>query len=176
MNSEPELEPGVKILPVVGYEGLYSVTDDGRVWSEERRIVNCDGVKQTFKPLWRTPVLTARGYLCVSLRSGVIHVQVPIHTLVAGAFIGPRPPGLVVDHIDQNPLNNHVGNLRYVTRRVNAYNSDKAKGYRLHKASGRWTAQIRRGGKDGHLGYFKTPEEARSAYLVAKEKLMAELV
>lgn len=45
------------------------------------------------------------------------------HTLVAYAFIGERPEGLVIDHIDRNRLNNHVSNLRYITSQENRINS-----------------------------------------------------
>lgn len=45
-----------------------------------------------------------------------------IHHLVAKCFIGERPDGLVIDHIDQNKLNNNVENLRYVSQQVNCTN------------------------------------------------------
>lgn len=46
------------------------------------------------------------------------------HKLVALAFLGPRPLGLVIDHIDRNRLNNCVTNLRYCTYTENARNSN----------------------------------------------------
>jgi hypothetical protein len=46
-----------------------------------------------------------------------------VHSLVAKVFIGERPPGLVIDHIDRNKLNNAANNLRYVTTRENALNT-----------------------------------------------------
>lgn len=42
-----------------------------------------------------------------------------LHELIAAAFHGPRPPGLVIDHEDQDEANNLPGNLRYVTQAVN---------------------------------------------------------
>lgn len=45
--------------------------------------------------------------------------------LVAEAWLGERPAGCVVDHIDRNKLNNHADNLRYVTQAVNMANCEK---------------------------------------------------
>ena len=42
-----------------------------------------------------------------------------IHHIVAKLFIGERPDKLVIDHIDRNPLNNKVENLRYITQKEN---------------------------------------------------------
>lgn len=42
-----------------------------------------------------------------------------VHQLVAVAFLGPRPPGHEIDHIDGNKTNNSAGNLEYVSRREN---------------------------------------------------------
>ena len=48
-----------------------------------------------------------------------------IHQLVAKLFIGEKPEGLVVDHIDRNSLNNNVSNLRYITQAENTRNSKR---------------------------------------------------
>lgn len=48
-----------------------------------------------------------------------------IHQLVAKVFIGERPDGLVVDHIDRDKLNNNVSNLRYITQKENVFNSHR---------------------------------------------------
>lgn len=52
-------------------------------------------------------------------------VNLLFHILVAEQFIGIRPDGLVIDHIDRDKLNNRVDNLRYVTHTENVRNSDR---------------------------------------------------
>lgn len=42
-----------------------------------------------------------------------------VHHLVAECYIGPRPEGKVIDHIDNNPVNNHYTNLQYITQQEN---------------------------------------------------------
>ncbi len=42
-----------------------------------------------------------------------------VHDLILRTFAGPRPEGLVICHWDDNPENNHWGNLRYDTRENN---------------------------------------------------------
>ena len=42
-----------------------------------------------------------------------------IHTLVALAFLGPRPPKHEVDHVDHDPGNNNVQNLRWLHASIN---------------------------------------------------------
>ena len=61
------------------------------------------------------------GYLRVQIDKKLIL----IHHLVAYAFLGPRPDGLVIDHFDRNSLNNKANNLRYVTYTENNRNTDR---------------------------------------------------
>lgn len=46
-----------------------------------------------------------------------------VHRLIWELFNGPLEEGLVIDHIDKNPSNNNIGNLRLVTNAVNSRNS-----------------------------------------------------
>ena len=74
-----------------------------------------------------------------------------------------------IDHIDRNPLHNNIENLRVVTHSQNQWNQN-AKGYCFCKATGKYQAQIKVDGKKKHLGYFVSEDDARNAYLIAKEK------
>lgn len=56
------------------------------------------------------------------------HVRkVFLHRVVAECWLGERPDGMQVDHIDQNSLNNHYSNLRYVTKSEQMLNRDYSK-------------------------------------------------
>lgn len=58
-----------------------------------------------------------------------------VHQLVLEAFKGPRPEGLVCDHINRNRLDNHIDNLRYVTVKENLDNRgefNRPKTYEQH--------------------------------------------
>jgi hypothetical protein len=75
-----------------------------------------------------------------------------------------------VDHIDENKSNNVITNLRAADSRMNSYNRRKTKGYRFNGFS--YTASIVINRKNIHLGSFETEEDARLAYLSAKESEM----
>ena len=92
---------------------------------------------------------------------------------------GKWPEG-VIDHVDGNKLNNRIENLRDVDQSVNMQNQRKVQvsnktschlGVSFYEARGKFIAQIQLGGKQKHLGYFLTQEEASAAYLAAKREL-----
>jgi hypothetical protein len=77
---------------------------------------------------------------------------------------------LVIDHIDRDPSNNRITNLRVTTHQENNINKDcidNCKGYCFDKARGKWRARIQLEMKQKYLGTFNTEEEAREAYLAA---------
>ena len=65
-------------------------------------------------------------------------------------------------------LYNNIENLRVVTHQENQFNR-KSKGYHWNKQNKKWRALIRVNGKQKHLGCFDLEEDARNAYLAAKE-------
>ena len=78
--------------------------------------------------------------------------------------------GRHVDHIDRNPLNNNVANLRVTNYSGNGHNRIATGVYVMKH--GKWKAQIKDGGVSRHIGMFDTREEARSAYKEAKRALL----
>lgn len=75
-----------------------------------------------------------------------------------------------LDHINGVKDDNRISNLRSVTYQQNQHNRTTAKGYSWYKRDNKWQAHIRLNGKLKNLGKFNTEEEARQAYLQAKEK------
>ena len=75
----------------------------------------------------------------------------------------------IIDHINKNPLDNRIENLRVVSKQQNAFNTD-AKGCHLEKRSNKWRAEINLNNKNKYIGLFATEDEAHQAYLSAKEK------
>lgn len=120
---------------VVGYEGVYEVSSTGRVRSLDRVIV--DGRKRKGRQL--KGYINKKGYEVVTLcRDRKINVQL-VHRIVANAFL-PNPLNKpVIDHIDTNPANNAVENLRWVTISENClnpltrkHNSESKKGHKSY--------------------------------------------
>jgi hypothetical protein len=69
----------------------------------------------------------------------------------------------------QNKSDNRICNLRIVSNQQNCFNRNP-KGYYFAKHANKWEAQIHLNYKKIYLGLFNTEEEARDAYLQAKEK------
>jgi len=83
-----------------------------------------------------------------------------------------------IDHIDGDPANNRIENLREATRSENKCNSGAYKnntsGYKgvsRDKDKKKWRAQIGKNGKLRHLGYFDCPQEAHAAYCAAAKEM-----
>jgi hypothetical protein len=70
---------------------------------------------------------TGGGYKYLQIIREGKRINKLFHHLVAHAFLGVRPEKLVIDHIDRNPLNNNLINLRYVTQKENTRNCDRYK-------------------------------------------------
>lgn len=98
---------------VIGYEGLYQVSDHGRVRSVRRGIVLKPGAGGGRR----------NSYLFVVLCVNNVRNNQLVHRLVAKAFLGVHD--LEVNHIDEDPHNNAASNLEWCTRQENVDHSKK---------------------------------------------------
>ena len=150
---------------ISGYEGLYEVSNFGNVKS----LTNDKILK---------PCLGSRGYYMVRVYKDNKGNTMSIHVLVAMAFLGHKPDGykIVVDHIDNNKLNNHVSNLQLISNRENTSKdkkngTSKYTGVTWYNASNKWLAQIAINSKKKNLGLFETEDEAHETYQKALKML-----
>ena len=104
---------------VPGYEGLYEVSNIGRVRSLPRSI-KCGSGSRTIPGVLRRQSIASSGYQVVSLSKECVIRTACIHVLVLTAFVGPRPDGMHACHSDGDRLNNRLDNLRWDTIRENA--------------------------------------------------------
>lgn len=89
-----------------GYEGLYQVSNLGRIWSYKTNKILKGSID-------------SHGYRQVDFRKDGKRKTILLHRLVAKAFI-LNPDNLPqVNHKDENPLNNHVNNLEWCTQEYN---------------------------------------------------------
>lgn len=105
--------------PVVGYEGYYEVSNEGRLRSVNRVVPHGrNGTVERRSQLLR-PSRNEHGYLIATLcRDGGRYAKT-VHSILLEAFIGPRPDGLTILHGNDDPADNRLSNLRYGTQKEN---------------------------------------------------------
>jgi len=164
---------------VLGYEGLYQVSNFGKVKSL-RRLVNGKANKpRVVQERLLKPTVDGHGYLTVRLYRSGKGLTNKVHVLVAEHFLSHFRCGakLVVDHIDENKLNCMYWNLQIVTTRTNitksmkSGHSSKYIGVQYRKDNKKWKAVISIEGERVYLGQFLTEYEAHLAYQKALEEL-----
>ena len=122
--TEPEIW-----RPVVGYEAYYEVSNMGRVRSVNRWMPpNPYSPGQYLRGRVLKQEATGppgnRRYKRVTLNTDGGRHRRLVHHLVLEAFLGPRPHGYEVNHLDGNPGNNEMENLAYVTHAQNIQHAD----------------------------------------------------
>lgn len=113
---------------VVGYEGYYQVSNSGRVRSVDRLVKGCYGSLQHRKSVILSAAINTAGYYSVVLTKNARGRMYRVHRLVAEAFL-PNPKNLpVVNHKDEDKLNNSTENLEWCTYSYNTtYNKSMQK-------------------------------------------------
>ena len=141
---DPEICDGEIWRPVVGYEGLYEVSNYGRVRRKTWVLVNGTVTKSGH----RRTLLTKNG----KQRS------IFVHRLVAEAFI-PNPEGHpIINHKDERPLNNRVENLEWCTYKHNSnWGTNKE---RISAHSANRSAVVSIDVKTGEIAHYRSISEA----------------
>lgn len=164
MENEEEIW---KDIP--NYEGYYQVSNLGRVKSSRKTKYFKEKILIGGK---------SKGYNTVTFRVNKSIKTFTVHKLVAITFLNHKPDGttkFVVDHINNNCLDNRLDNLQILTHRENT-----SKGFRrkkdlpigVRKMYSVYDSRITIEKKTKFLGYFKTPEEASKAYQNELKKLI----
>lgn len=97
-------------MAIKGYEGLYEISNLGNVrslWFGNRKILKQKKGKN--------------GYYSVTLcKNGIKKKEFLVHRLVVISFLGPIPEGYVVNHLNENKLDNRLSNLEICTQKENS--------------------------------------------------------
>jgi|SRR5882672_4272226 len=108
---------GEQWLPIPGYENLYKVSTQGRVYSMARRARNA----MTLKGRFMAQQPTRFGHTRVNLRDATgRRMTWSVHRLVALAFLGSQPGGCEVRHLNGVPNDNRLENLAWGTKVENS--------------------------------------------------------
>jgi hypothetical protein len=166
---------------IPGYEGLYKISNLGRVKRLEKvnyvlRLGKI--VKRTYPEIIMKQCIEGAGYYMLSLINlKKLSKSYRIHQLMAMTFLNHKPKkGLNVDHIDNNKLNNDLDNLQVITHRENNTKdrrggTSKYTGVSWCKQSKKWKATISINKISTHLGFFLDELEAAEAYQLKLKSL-----
>lgn len=134
----------------------YQISDFGNIRNKKGKILK--------------PSLVGDGYLQAHLSKNGKKYDFLIHCLVADYFLEQKRDGrrLVVDHIDNNKLNNHKDNLQIVNQRINnskdSVSTSQYPGVSWETSYKKWRAEIRINRKNKFLGRFTQEIDAAKAY------------
>ena len=104
---------------VIGYEGLYQVSNHARIRSVERIVKHSKGGDKLLRSKEKKPFHTSNGRMRVELSKNGVNKKHSLHVIVAKAFV-PNPKNLEeVNHKDENPKNNCPENLEWCTHLYN---------------------------------------------------------
>jgi hypothetical protein len=141
---------------IPGYEGHYQVSNLGNVKSLER-VIKRSGVRgdAKIKGGQLIPKVDKKGYYALGLSFNKKRKCFKVHQLVTMAFLGHTPNGMIdlIDHIDENKLNNNLLNLRITNNRDNT-SKGKLKYNKSSEYTGVYKNKSRKKLKNGELKIY----------------------
>jgi len=165
---------------IPGYEGIYQISDAGRLKSLDGFIEKLKGKSIKIGKLLSI-CYDKKGYSSRPLFKNKKSKTFRIHVLVAMAFLGHIPCGykVVVDHKNNNKKDNRVCNLQIITQRKNASKDKKGDKYTcgstgvsfIESRKTPYECRIKISNKTIYLGVFKTEKEASDMYLKALKNI-----
>lgn len=168
-NKDEFVKEEWKTIP--NTNGCYEASSFGRVKSLPRQ-----GYKYIKGGILKQRV--HKNYFTVGLTIDGRNQKKPVHKLVAMAFLNHVPCGFkkIVDHINNDSLNNFVWNLQITSMRVNTTKdrvgkTSKYLGVCWNKSSEKWVSSLSVKNKTVHLGNFDTEKEASSYYQKALDSI-----
>ena len=106
---------------IVGYEGLYQVSNLGRVKSLKRKVyAGRNRMRWQYERILSNNKTNGNGYIVVSLNKESKSKNKYVHRLVAEAFLENPNNYKYINHKDQNTFNNNVNNLEFCTAQYNS--------------------------------------------------------
>ena len=162
--------------PIVGYEGLYEVSNTGQVRSLDMYVKSKSKSYRLHKGKVLSPGKDTDGYLKVCLSCNGKNKMFFVHRLAAQAFI-PNPDNLPeINHKDENPGNNSVDNLEWCDRSYNnTYGTRQDKVRDTNIKNGYWTGLSR---KESTKKYYQENRdricEQKKEYRRKKKKEMIQ--
>ena len=162
---------------VLGYEGIYEVSNIGRVRSLKRTIL-----RKNLRPIPIKERLLSQGkssgYFCVSLYKNATSKTLLVHAIMATAFLRHTACGtkMVCDHINNIKTDNRLKNIQIITNRENSTKdriggTSKYIGVSWDKGREKWVAKIQIKGSNEFLGRFTKELDADKAYQTALNSL-----
>ena len=105
---------GIEVRDIPGFPN-YAISRDGRVWSKARKSRH----NHIYPGIWLKPKFHKCGYPQYGLWRDNKITWTLCHRLVLESWVGPCPPGKECRHLDGNPANNHLSNLKWGTAKEN---------------------------------------------------------
>ena len=163
---------------IPNYEGLYQVSNLGNVKSLSRHYLKKGKYDSISKEKILKPSKDGSGYYQLKFFKNAKFKTMKIHQLVAMAFLNHKPNGhkIVVDHIDNDQLNNKLQNLQLISQRQNCSKDKKSGsshfiGVSWSKKVKKWRSYISINKKLINLGLFSSEIKASEAYQNALKNL-----